>query len=202
MSFCNKCGATIDAESNFCPECGSPARRAAGDTSTPIIPAPERSTGTTANSPAIDPAAVLQSATASVIQSVDSVSEAIQKAHVLEELSKVLLNPAFFVMAYTIFMIPTYFLPYLGSNSSVINSLGAAAGAGLNPFLYIHFAALAILVLISWLRGKLINKAWLGALPFAALMFDLLPGLSMIPLVPTVLHVVTIVLGVMNDAKK
>jgi len=127
---------------------------------------------------------------------------AIQESSAIAGLSRSLLNPVFFVVGYTILMIPTYILPYLGSNSSVLNGLGAATGVGLNPVLWFHVAALVGLVLISWLRGRLINKNWLGTLPFAALMFDLLPGLSMIPMVPTVLHIVTIVLGVKDDARK
>lgn len=110
----------------------------------------------------------------------------------MQKLSSVLLNPAVFVVAYAIFLIPTYILPYIGSNSSVINTATAASGLGLNPAFYAHLTALAILVLISWL----------AALPRAAAMFDLLPGLSLVPMVPTILHVVAIILGVKDDTKK
>jgi hypothetical protein len=98
-------------------------------------------------------------AASSVIQSFESVSAAIQKAQVPEKLSNAQLNPVFFVIGYAVFLIPTYILPYFGSNSIAINTVGAASGAGLKPALYIHIDALAVLVLILWLRGKLINKA-------------------------------------------
>lgn len=202
MSFCSKCGTALDADSSFCTECGAPAGKLPAATNTQKVAEAQHSCGTVSDSLKSDPTEVLKDAASSVVQSFESASSTIKNAHALEKLSNALVNPAFFVIGYTVFLIPTYILPYLGSNSSVINALGAASGAGLNPVLYFHIAALAVLVLISWLRGKLINKAWLGALPFAAAMFDLLPGLSLIPMVPTVLHVVAIVLGIKEDAKR
>lgn len=202
MSFCSDCGASLDANSKFCSDCGASITVASAVPGKQPADESQRSTRTTSDSFKSDSAAVLMNAGTSAMRGLQSAGEAIQKTHVLQKLSRALLNPAFFVIAYAVFLIPTYILPYVGSNSSVLNTAAAAAGMGLSPAFYCHLAALAILIWISWLRGKLIDKAWLAALPLAAAMFDLLPGLSMIPMVPTVLHVVAIVLGVKDDAKK
>lgn len=204
--FCRSCGSKIENDTGFCTQCGISIGSESSGSETKknvdLPPKPHRSIDGALNIPNSDPVVVVQSAVSPLITGFNSASAKIQESHVIDRISKLLINPMFFVIGYTVFMIPTYFLPYLGSNSSILNAAGAATGVGMNPLLWIHVAALAGLVLISWLRGKLINKNWLGTLPFAALLFDLLPGLSMIPLVPTVLHVVTIVLGVKDDAMK
>ena len=113
-------------------------------------------------------------------------------------MKKILGNPAFFVGLYIIFMVPTYLLPYMGSNSSVLNASGISAGAGMNPLFWLHLLALAVLVALAWFRGANVAKAWLVVFPILALVFDLVPGLSSIPLVPTVMHLFAIILGVIS----
>ena len=110
-------------------------------------------------------------------------------------------NTVTFVVGYVALMTPTYILPYLGSNSVIVNSASAASGQGIYALLLIHVAFLGGLVLLAWARGKLIGKDWLIGLPIAAAMFDLIPGLSLIPLAPTVLHLAAIIVGVKNEAK-
>lgn len=105
-------------------------------------------------------------------------------------------HAAVFVIVYVLFMLPTYYLPYVGSNSSVINTLGVATQQGLNPAFWLHIGALGMLVIATWFRGVLVDKKWLLVFPILAAVFDLAPGLSTIPLVPTVMHVLAIVLGV------
>ena len=97
---------------------------------------------------------------------------------------------------YLVFMIPTYILPYMGSNSSVINAVGASNGLGMNPVFWLHLACLIILAVLAWFRGVNVDKKWLLIFPILALVFDLVPGLSSIPLVPTVMHLLAIILGV------
>ena len=201
MSYCAKCGTKIDVGNDFCSECGTPVKKVLSESSVQTDAATQGEIERVGDSPKSNQTPV-QNTTSAVLQGLQSAATELEKTHPLEEASRVLLNPVFFVIGYTVFMIPTYILPYLGSNSSVINTLGAASGAGLNPALYIHVAALAVLVLITWLRGRLIKKGWLLALPIAASLFDLLPGLSLIPMIPTVLHVVTIVLGVKEDSSR
>ena len=55
-------------------------------------------------------------------------------------------------------MIPTYYLPYKGSNSAVMGAIMASAEAGINPYFWLHLAALLALVVITWFRGVLIDK--------------------------------------------
>jgi hypothetical protein len=109
--------------------------------------------------------------------------------------SRILGNAPTFVILYLLIMLPTYFLPYLGSNSTVLNTAGAAAGAGLNPLFWLHLLCLAALVAIGLSRGIVIERAWVVIFPILALVFDLTPGLSFIPLVPTVMHLLMIILG-------
>lgn len=111
-------------------------------------------------------------------------------------MKKILANPVIFAVLYIVFMIPTYMLPYMGSNSSVINATGVSAGAGMNPLFWLHLLALAVLVALAWFRGGHVAKAWLVIFPVLALVFDLVPGLSSIPLVPTLMHLLSIILGV------
>lgn len=106
-----------------------------------------------------------------------------------------------FVVGYVTLMIPTYLLPWLGSNSSVLNAVGAATGHGMTPQWWAHAWCLVMLILMAWVRGDFIGKKYLPVLPFLAAVFDLTPGLSMIPLVPTALHLVTIILAVQVTGK-
>ncbi len=111
---------------------------------------------------------------------------------------KFLGNAAVFVTLYLLFMLPTYYLPYLGSNSAVIGAMGAAADAGVNPAFWPHLGSLIVLVVVSWFRGVFVDKKWLIIFPILATVFDLAPGLSSIPLVPTVMHLLAIILGVVG----
>ena len=105
----------------------------------------------------------------------------------MEKLSKIFGNTVIFVVIYIVFMIPTYLLPYLGSNSFVL---------GLSPFFWPHLISLIVLVTVTWFRGSNIDKKWLVIFPILALVFDLVPGLSSVPFVPSVMHLLAIILGV------
>lgn len=109
---------------------------------------------------------------------------------------KFLGNAVVFVVVYILFMLPTYFLPYLGSNSAVVGTLGAVSEAGVNPAFWLHLGSLGVLIVMTWFRGVLIDKKWLIIFPILATVFDLVPGLNIIPLVPTVMHLLAIILGV------
>ena len=108
---------------------------------------------------------------------------------------KFLGNGVVFAIVYIIFMIPTYILPYLGSNSSLINAGTTAAGMGLSPAAICHLLSLLVLVVITWFRGAYVNQQWLVILPIIASLFDMVPGLSIVPFVPTVMHVFALVKG-------
>ncbi len=115
----------------------------------------------------------------------------------MDAIKKVLGNAPVFVIAYIIFMIPTYFLPYAGSNSFILHSVDAAAGTqALNFAFWLHMGTMLVLCFLCWVRGAYVGKAWLLIFPILAIVFDFVPGLSMIPLVPTVMHLLAIILGV------
>jgi CHASE2 domain-containing sensor protein len=110
-----------------------------------------------------------------------------------------------FVILYLLLMFPTYVLPYFGSNSAVVNAGLAAAdaaaggGNGLNILMFAHLACLGGMVLITWLRGAVVGKGWLVIFPILASVFDMVPGLNWIPLVPTAMHLAAIIVGVSSQ---
>ncbi len=109
---------------------------------------------------------------------------------------KIFGNSVVFVLLYILFMLPTYYLPYLGSNSAVLNTAGMAVDAGMNPAFWLHLGALIVLMVVIWFRSVLIDKKWLVIFPVLATVFDLVPGLSLIPLVPTAMHLCAMIIGV------
>ena len=113
-------------------------------------------------------------------------------------------NVVVFIIAYLAVMVLTYVLPYYGSNSYAVGFLSSfmLKGWGLMPQTWMHIWALSILILIAYVRGIAIGKIYLVAFPIIATAFDLLPGMNSIPLVPTVMHLLTLVLGAMGGAKK
>lgn len=115
--------------------------------------------------------------------------------NILDKVAAPFRNAIVFFVIYLLFLIPTYYLPYAGSNSSVINALGAAVGAGLSPQFWAHVAALFVLVITTWLRGCAIGKQWIVVFPLIAAVFDMTPGLSIIPLIPTAMHVIALIMG-------
>lgn len=96
-------------------------------------------------------------------------------------------------------MVPTYYLPYLGSNSVLAGAIAASEG-GSNPAFWAHLICLIVLVLITIIRGKAVRKNWLVIFPIIAAVFDLMPILSWIPLIPTVMHLFAIILGVVSES--
>lgn len=104
-------------------------------------------------------------------------------------------HAAVFVAAYILVMLPTYVLPWVGSNSALLTRVAAGQGKT-NWFLILHVTLLVLLAALTWIRGTVIDKRWIVVLPILAGIFDLVPVLNSIPLVPTTLHIVVIVLGV------
>lgn len=119
----------------------------------------------------------------------------------MDGLKKALGNAPVFVIAYIVFMIPTYFLPYFGSNSSVLHAVDAAAGTTFMNFAFwLHMGSMLVLCFMCWVRGAYVGKQWLIIFPILAIVFDFVPGLSLIPLIPTVMHLLAIILGVVSKA--
>lgn len=111
-------------------------------------------------------------------------------------MSELMRSGPVFLIIYLGPLLLTYLLPYLGSNSTLINLLTL----GFNPAFWLHFLACAALVVIAYLRGVAIEKEGLAVLPLLAFVFDLAPILNWIPLVPSVFHLAAIVVGVSSTA--
>ncbi|WP_027188362.1 hypothetical protein [Desulfovibrio cuneatus] len=103
-------------------------------------------------------------------------------------------NGLCFFLLYMLFLLPTYMLPYLGSTSS-LSILSAAASGNMNPILALHFTCMVGLVVTTGLRGYAIKHLWLLIFPLLAMAFEFIPLINWIPLVPTVLHAITLFLG-------
>lgn len=113
-------------------------------------------------------------------------------------MNKAFANTTIYVSAYIAIMLMTYYLPNLGSKDFVDQSLN---GSGLSNTpvslfpVFLHISAMLALVWISLIRGIMIGKKWLVVLPMVAFAFDFIPKLSTIPIVPSVYHVLAIMVG-------
>ena len=103
-------------------------------------------------------------------------------------------HPAAFFIGYLIALLPTYVLPYLGSNSFWL------ADSSTSTAFWLHFTAIYAMVILAWMRGVAIGRNWLPALPAIAGLFEFVPGLNWVPLVPTAFHVTTLIMGVNRGA--
>lgn len=101
-----------------------------------------------------------------------------------------------FAFGYLCLMVPTYVLPYFGSNSVIVSAIGAIVGRGLTPLWWVHAWCLVLLILMTSVRGKSNGRSYLMLFPIIGGLFDLTPFLSFIPFVPTVAHIVTLMLGI------
>jgi hypothetical protein len=122
-----------------------------------------------------------------------------QGGTIMSSLIKLIANGPTYVILYILFMVPTYLLPYLGSNSTTLNAAGKASGAGLHPLFWLHLILLLILCVLAWARGNYVGKTWLVVFPILGLVFDLVPGLNFVPFVPTVMHLCAIIIGVSSQ---
>jgi len=140
------------------------------------------------------------------------------------KLNEYIANPMIFVAIYAVFMAITYIMPYyefsaaaghaLNDMATALNQASNEMAVALNqsniaqnqiahiptsssifPFT-LHVIALLVLVLITYVKAQQIEKTWITILPLLALGFDILPLIKLIPLVPTGLHVATIIIAV------
>jgi zinc-ribbon domain len=104
-----------------------------------------------------------------------------------------------FFITYFITLVPTYILPYLGSNSMVVNGVGADVGGFPLQFWW-HFSAYGLLIFLAYVRGVRIARGWLVTFPILAMIFDLMPGLNFIPFVPSIFNFVVLYVGASRKA--
>ena len=112
-------------------------------------------------------------------------------------MKKILSSTVPFILLYLLFLVPTYVLPYMGSNSAILDSMAKAGGyEEPNYGFYIHMFCLTFLVFLAWVRTSRLTKNYLYIFPVLALAFDMIPFLSMIPFIPTIMHLLTLILGI------
>jgi hypothetical protein len=107
----------------------------------------------------------------------------------------ILANAGVFVLLYLLFMLPTYYLPFVGSNSAILGVVAHSQGLGVNPAFWLHLGCLFMLICVAQVRGKSMGNEGLVVFPFLAAVFDLVPVLAWIPLIPTFLHLMAITQG-------
>lgn len=99
-----------------------------------------------------------------------------------------------FFIAYAVTLIPTYVLPYFGSNSLLVNGLASGAG-GMPVQFWWHISCYAVLMFLAFIRGARISRLWLVTFPLLSAIFDLMPVINNIPLAPTVFNIAALYIG-------
>lgn len=108
---------------------------------------------------------------------------------------KALANTRVFIGSYVILMLLTYYLAHLGSRSPILQGLEAADTHLFNFPFVLHLSAMLVLFWICFIRGSIIGGKWLVFLPMVVFAFEFIPKLSAIPIVPSVYHLLAIVVG-------
>lgn len=67
-------------------------------------------------------------------------------------------NGPTFVVLYLVCMLPTYFLPYLGSNSLGLNTAAVLGGGVYGPQFWLHLILLIILCVLAWREASMSGK--------------------------------------------
>lgn len=101
----------------------------------------------------------------------------------------------FFILFYLLSMVATYFLSLAGSN--------CFSSANINPYFYELISAHIIcyvIMIFSVCKFTNAKKYWI--LPFLAGVFDLLPIVNLIPLIPTILNLACLVVGCVYKGTK
>lgn len=104
-----------------------------------------------------------------------------------------------FFIAYAITLIPTYVLPYFGSNSLLVNGAYGEVG-GYPAAFWWHISCYAVLIFLAFVRGARISRIWLVAFPVLSGVFDLMPVINNIPLAPTVFNLAALYIGSSRSA--
>lgn len=106
------------------------------------------------------------------------------------------MNRLNFLLLYGLALPLTYVLPYFGSNS-LLATIGTGGLTLIGTL--VHLLCFGVMIIAAVTRGPVIGKSALWAFPVIALIFDFVPLLSAIPFVPTVMHVIALVIGLANE---
>ncbi len=118
---------------------------------------------------------------------------------------KIFSNPAGYAIFYVCLAVPTYIIPWIkpGVMSKAAEASGYANGASAVASVYtvIQLCLFAGLVWAAHVRGQKTNKSYLKYFALTAGVFDLVPLLSFIPLVPSVMHAMCMGMGLSDQPK-
>lgn len=185
QTLCTECGLLLPTNANFCSGCGSTA---SGAKKVEPSAASALAVGST-----VSPAVIVPVEQAVSVEKLEQ--SGINQASVIAFLA----HRVVFVFIYLLIVAPTYVLPYFGSNSAFVNVLGASLNVGALPQFWIHVTLLYLAFIVTWFRGIYIGKSWITIFPFLAALFDMVPGFNWIFLIPTILHVITLVVAVQGE---
>lgn len=120
----------------------------------------------------------------------------------MTKIKKVFGNPIVFVLVYIALMLSTYVLPYFRSTLGIASVLAGSQSMfnGATFLLMLQVVALAFMSVIVFVRGGITGRSWIVIFPVLALVFDIVPILSLIPFVPTLMHLLALVMGVQPGA--
>ena len=100
-----------------------------------------------------------------------------------------------FLIIYLIFMTLTYLWRFAFVGASFDEGADVEGmGSAMNILMFMSYVVMAY---VAYSRGKSIEKGYLVAFPIVGAVFDLI--LIFVPFVPTIMNIVTIVLGVPDD---
>lgn len=110
----------------------------------------------------------------------------------------VFLQPAIYLTSYLVAILLTYILPYWGSNAWSLKQVAHATNSDTSSFAIfftIHLVVYLFMGVLTAIAGKNTNKMWLVGFPIMAGIFDLAPTLNLIPLIPSILNIVALVIS-------
>lgn len=119
-------------------------------------------------------------------------------------------NPAGFAIFHIVLAIPTYIIPYIKPGAvskaaaalSMDQNFSNGIGFASTFWTVVQIALYAGLFYGSLQRGKYVNKGYLKAFPIAAAVFDLAPVLNWIPFVPSIMHILSLAMGIPEGQKQ
>ena len=102
-----------------------------------------------------------------------------------------------FLIIYLIFMTLTYLWRFAFIGAAIDDGANVEDMGGAMNFLM--FFSYAVMSYVAYSRGKEIGKSYLVSFPIVGAVFDLI--LIFVPFVPTIMNIVTIILGMPNDKR-